>query len=321
MKKYLVTGGGGFLGSNLTRALVSRGDFVRCLDNEWRGSCTRIKDLAVDVIFGDVRDFDSVDEAVKGIDSVIHLAYINGTDHFYKQPELVLDVAVKGITNIIDACVQHRVSELIVASSSEAYQTPSIIPTPESVPLSIPDPLNPRFSYGGGKIITELMTLNYGRAHFKRAIVLRPHNLYGPDMGTEHVIPQLALRMQKLLVDREVLQNESSPIRLPIQGTGLETRSFIYISDAVDAILRIIDCGDHLNIYNIGSEEEVAIEFLAKEIGRFYGQTIDILPLKLQSGSCLRRCPNISKLVGLGYKQRVSLKEGLEKTLNWYKKQ
>ena len=94
--------------------------------------------------------------------------------------------------SVLDACRHHGIRELVLASSSEVYQTPPGIPTPENVPLSVPDPLNPRYSYGGGKIICELMAINYGRQGFDRVLIFRPHNVYGPDMGWEHVLPQFA---------------------------------------------------------------------------------------------------------------------------------
>ena len=88
------------------------------------------------------------------------------------------------------------------------------VPTDESAPLSVPDPLNPRYSYGGGKIISELMTINWGRKHFERAVIFRPHNVFGPDMGWEHVVPQFAVRM-KALCDA----TPSGPIAFP-RGSG-----------------------------------------------------------------------------------------------------
>ena len=143
----------------------------------------------------------AVKDAIRGADCVCHLAYINGTEFFYSKPDLVLEVAVKGMVNVLDACVEHGVREFILASSSEVYQTPPLIPTPETVPLSVPDVLNPRYSYGGGKIISELLLINYGRKFFDRAMIFRPHNVYGPDMGTEHVIPQFITRMEALAAE------------------------------------------------------------------------------------------------------------------------
>ena len=84
----------------------------------------------------------------------------------------------------------------MLASSSEVYQTPPQIPTDEDAPLAVPDALNPRYSYGAGKLISEVMAINFGRKFFERVLIFRPHNVYGPDMGFEHVIPQFALRFQ-----------------------------------------------------------------------------------------------------------------------------
>ena len=261
---------------------------------------------------GDIRRAPDVSEAVRGVDSVCHLAYVNGTEFFYSKPALVLEVAVKGMMNVLDACLAHGVRELVLASSSEVYQTPAIVPTDESAALSVPDPLNPRYSYGGGKIISELLALNYGHEHFDRVLVFRPHNVYGPDMGREHVIPQL---VERLL---ERARGTEGPVDLPIQGTGKETRAFVFIDDLVDGVLRLISDGKHRNIYHIGSDEEITIESLVQEIGRCLNREVRPQPGQLQPGGTARRCPNISKMRALGYVPRVSLQEGLAKTIRWY---
>ena len=93
-------------------------------------------------------------KACEGVDSVFHLAFVNGTEFFYSMPDLVLEVGVKGMVNVLDACLHHNIKELFLASSSEVYQTPQNIPTNETEPLSVPDPLNPPYSYCSGKIIS-----------------------------------------------------------------------------------------------------------------------------------------------------------------------
>jgi len=313
-KSYLVTGGTGFLGSALVRQLVQNGHHVRILDNNSRGSLRRLQDIAGDfeLIEADIRDAEAVQRACQGMDSVCHLAYVNGTEFFYTQPELVLEIAVSGMMNVLNGCRQAGVGELVLASSSEVYQTPIQIPTDESIPLSIPDPLNPRYSYGGGKIISELLAINYGRAYFERVLIFRPHNVYGPDMGWEHVIPQFVLRM------KELSHQSTNPIQFPIQGTGQETRSFVFIDDFIAGLMAVIEQGQHLNIYHIGTIEEVTIKQVANMIGEYFGRQVEIVPGELAKGGTLRRCPDIAKLAALGYQPQFPLHKGLPITAKWY---
>jgi len=314
-KKILVTGGTGFIGSALVKGLLRAGAQVRSLDNDSRGSRSKLGDAAdhVELVVGDMRDPSAVRSAVSGVDSVCHLAYINGTEYFYTKPELILEVAVKGMMNVIDACISENVKELVLASSSEVYQTPPVVPTDETVPLVVPDVLNPRYSYGGGKIICELLLVNYGRKHFDRALIFRPHNVYGPDMGREHVIPQFVLRMKELAA-----KQPEGTLDFPIQGTGEETRSFIFIDDFVAGLIQVMERGEHMNIYHIGSGWEHSVRELALETGACFGRSIRVVAGELLKGSTLRRCPDISKLKALGFEPATTLKDGLAKTACWY---
>jgi nucleoside-diphosphate-sugar epimerase len=314
-RRILVTGGSGFIGSGLVKALVRVGNRVRVLDDNSRGNARRLKEVAADIDFvaGDIRDAEAVAAAAAGMDEVHHLAFVNGTEFFYKAPDLVLDVGVRGMINVIDACRRHSIGTLLLASSSEVYQTPPKIPTDETVPLTVPDPLNPRYSYGAGKLISEIMAINYGRKFFERVLIFRPHNVYGPDMGFEHVIPQFALRLHALAE-----QHPAGPLRFGIQGTGAETRSFCFIDDLVAGILVMREKGEHLGIYHVGTMEEVTIADLARRVARAAGREVDLVAGEAAAGGTLRRCPDISKLAGLGYKPRVPLDEGLRPTLDWY---
>ncbi len=317
-KSYLVTGGCGFIGAALVQRLVRAGHRVRVLDNQSRGSARRLNTVADDIEFiqADVRDRDAVSRAMMGAESVCHLAFVNGTRFFYEQPELVLDVGVKGMVNVLDACIERGVGELVLASSSEVYQTPPKVPTDETAPLSIPDPHNPRYSYAAGKIISEIMAINFGRKYFQRVIIFRPHNVYGPDMGWEHVIPQFVLRM-KSFTERENAPGEEL-IQFPIQGTGQETRAFVFIEDFIDGLSLLLERGEHLGIYNIGNPEEVTIAELARLVAEYFGRKVAVIPGQAATGSAPRRCPDITKLSALGYRPRYSLREGLSVTARWY---
>ena len=313
--RILVTGGSGFIGSGLVKALVRAGHRVRVLDDNSRGRPRRLLDVERDIEFGagDVRDPAAVNEAARGMDEVHHLAFVNGTEFFYSAPDLVLDVGVRGMINVIDACRAHGIGILILASSSEVYQTPPHTPTDETAPLTVPDPMNPRYSYGAGKLISEIMAINFGRKYFERVLVFRPHNVYGPDMGWEHVIPQFALRLQRLTAGQP-----QGRLRFEIQGTGRETRSFCHVDDLVSGVMTMRGKGEHLGIYHVGTMEEVAIADVAHLVARAAGREIELVPGPLAAGGTPRRCPDISKLARLGYKPAVPLEQGLKPTLDWY---
>src|SRR3974390_2627228 len=215
--------------------------------------------------------------------------------------------------NVVDACRKQNIGKLVLASSSEVYQTPPKIPTDESAPLSVPDILNPRYSYSGDKLISEMLAINHGRKHFERVLIFRPHNVYGPDMGFDHVIPQLAMRLKRLGRERA-----EGALPFPIQGSGKETRSFCHVDDLVAGVMVMRERGEHLGIYHIGTAEEVTIADLARRMAAIAGREIVIEPSAVLAGSTPRRCPDISKRRALGYEPRVPLDEGLPPTLKWY---
>ena len=315
MSSILVTGGSGFIGSALVKALVRDGHAVRVLDDNSRGAARRLKEVEGDIEFigGDIRDADVVARAVRGTDEVHHLAFVNGTEYFYSAPELVLDVGVKGMTNVIDACRSEGVGRLILASSSEVYQTPPRVPTDETAPLVVPDPTNPRYSYGGGKIISELMALSYGRKFFERVLIFRPHNVYGPDMGWEHVVPQFAQRVKAMSA-----AHPTGKLPFEMQGNGQQTRSFCHVDDLIAGVLVMREHGEHLGIYHVGTLEEITIADLAARVAAHGGREIALIEKPAPAGGTQRRCPDIAKLAALGYKPGVTLDQGLGPTVDWY---
>lgn len=315
-KKFLVTGGAGFIGSAIVCRLVKEGYPVRVLDDGSRGALRRLSEVkgSYEFVRADIRDAAAVLKAAKGMDSILHLAFINGTQFFYEKPEMVLDVGVKGMLNVIDAGLKWGIPELVLASSSEVYQNPPRVPTDEDVPLVVPDVHNPRYSYGAGKIISEVLALNWGRKHFKRVIIFRPHNVYGPDMGWEHVLPQFAMRV-KALLDR----SGKRELVFPIQGSGRQTRAFIEICDFTEGLMKVLEKGRHQEIYHIGTQEEVSILQAAKEVGRYFGVRLRVSPsLDAPKGGTPRRCPDITKLSKLGFRPKVSFSEGVDRLCEWY---
>jgi nucleoside-diphosphate-sugar epimerase len=305
MTKVLVTGGTGFIGSHITRFLVKSGHSVRVLDDNTRGKNSRIDDVIseIELIEGDVSNFSLTESACKNIDTVIHLAFINGTSNFYNHPDKVLDVAIKGILSIASAISKWNIKDLILASSSEVYQFPDIFPTPENIQMVVPDLVNPRYSYGLGKIIQEYYSYHAMR-ELNNLTIFRPHNIYGSDMGNLHVIPQL---FDKAIRAKEVGDE------FIVEGTGAQTRSFCHIDDFIQGFALIFKTSKGKQVFNIGTSEEVTISDLAARIAKICDVNSNTLKSEMPAGGTSRRVPDISKLEALGYKSTVSLDDGLRK--------
>jgi len=316
MTKVLVTGGSGFLGSSLVKFLLEKKKEVVIFDNNFRGSYKNIKTFKKKIKFikGDIRNFNSVKKILKDVREVYHLAFINGTSNFYNKPKLVMDVGIRGTINLLDAINSNKkIKKFVYASSSEIYQEPDELPTSENVIAKLPNTNNPRYSYASSKILGEVLTYNYLRKDLKK-IIFRPHNVYGPAMGFEHVIPEI---VKKIIKKTKNLKENNCIIN--IQGSGLESRSFCYVEDAVKGIILVSNKGKNNEIYNIGNQDEIKIKNLIYKIGKILKVKVKIKSGKLQDGSALRRVPNIKKIKKLGYKSLNNLEIGLTKTVNWYK--
>jgi nucleoside-diphosphate-sugar epimerase len=311
--RYLLTGGAGFIGSALARRLLAEGHRVAVLDDMSRGDPARLSGTGCETVTADVRDQAAVTAAAEGCQSVIHLAYVQGTASFYSRPREVLDIAVRGMLSVLGACEAAGVRELVLASSAEAHQSEKL-PTPGSVPLTVPDVLNPRYSYGGGKIACELMA---AAAHHEgmldRVIIARPHNVIGPDMGTGHVIDDLARRMSAL-----AREQPAGVIPLPVQGTGEETRSFCHVDDAVDQFMLLLGHAGPLGTWNVGTRDERTTAQAAHAVADCFGRSIRVVPAELPAGSPRRRQPDMSAMEALGWRQRVPFGQAVRRTVEWY---
>jgi UDP-glucose 4-epimerase len=155
------------------------------------------------------------------------------------------------------------------------------------------------------------MAVNSGR-HFRRVTIVRPHNVYGPDMGGEHVIPQFVARIKALQ------SHPTDPIPFTIQGSGLQTRSFVYVDDFIDGLMLVLEHGEHLNIYHLGTMEEVSIAALAHLVAAQFARSIEIVPGPAAAGGTNRRCPDITKATQLGYHPKRPLRDALPGVVRWY---
>jgi UDP-glucose 4-epimerase len=323
-KKILVTGGAGFVGYHLIKHLQNDPDVsITMIDNLWRSSMdTHLSDLLKNTHTlykeADVSDPKTFD-GLGTFDHVYHLAAVNGTDNFYKMPAEVLRINTLSLFHVLEWMKNHNAGgKLMFTSSNEAYASnleafnTLPLPTPENVPLSIADTYNPRWSYGGSKLIGELAVIHYAQSYNFRAVIVRPHNFYGPRSGYGHVIPQI--------IERIIAETDP----FPIYGAH-DTRSFGYISDAVSAM---VDVMNHRNTdekvphtIHLGSMDEIVIKDLIEKLFEIAGWHPEELVIHASpQGSVRRRCPDTSKLRDMiGYDTKTTLEEGLRATFEWYK--
>jgi len=321
--KVLITGGAGFIGFHLAKRLSSEGYEVVLADNLQRGRKDKdldelLKRKNVKLVIMDVTKADDFNKLGKGFDQVYHFAAINGTANFYKIPDVVLKVGTLGTLNMLEwFTTKNQGGKLMLASSSEAYAGLANIlgrmfpiPTPENVPLVIEDPSNVRWSYAASKIVGEVAMFSYAKSReMKRFTIIRYHNIYGPRMGNEHVIPQFIERIKK----------KEDPFTL---FGGDNTRSFCYVEDAVEATQLVMEKPEtDGQIVHIGrSDAEMKVSDLAKELFKITGFSPKVTVKPSPQGSVGKRCPDTTKLNSLGFKPKISLAEGLKRTYEWYSK-
>ncbi len=321
-RRILVTGGAGFVGYHLARRLLEDPDTELTLaddlsrgvrDDELR---TLLSAERVSLVTGDLTRAESWERMGGGYDEVFHLAAVIGVRHVLQRPADVLRVNALSTLAMLDWLTAGGGAKVVFSSTSEAYAWTETFhelpyPTPEDVPLSLTDIANPRSSYAGSKIFGELAVTHACTATETPFAIVRFHNVYGPRMGSDHVIPEVFARA---MAGEDPLTVYSPTHR----------RAFCYVTDAIEATLAAMR-SDRANsgTFNVGNDrEEVAISDLAERIVARSGREVAIAPAVAANDPIQRRCPDITRArTVLGFEPQVTLDAGLDLTLDWYARQ
>ena len=315
--RALLLGGAGFIGLHLARRLVADGHQVTIVDDFSRGredaDLDRLRgEPEVEVVSGDLTAPSTWAALPSGWDQIYLLAAVVGVRNVEQDPARVVRVNTLSALHLLDWIAPGE--RVFFASTSEVYAggvTAGIVPVPsaETVPTMISDITAPRFAYAASKLLGEAAFLHTARARGFETVVGRFHNVYGPRMGADHVIPEMSLRAMR----------GADPF--PVPGAD-QFRAFCHVDDAVEAMLRLMAAPAAAGqIVHIGNDrEETNIGDLAKLVLRMAGVSPAIEAEPAPPGSVTRRCPDLSRLRELtGYEPAVSLEEGVRTTFAWYR--
>jgi len=303
-KRVMISGGAGFIGSWLSEKLIELGAEVTVVDNFSTGSMKNIEELISNPRFKLI-EADAQEVDAKGYDYLIHGASIPSPDDYVRRPvETALSNAL-GLLNFLKSG-----KRVLYMSSSEIYGDPQVIPTPESYWGNV-NPVGPRSCYDESKRFGEALCMAFAREKGVSVRIARIHNTYGPRMD---LTGRYARAIPRFIT--QALKNEP----LTIYGDGLQTRSFTYITDMVDGLIRLM-LSDYGMPVNLGSENEISVLELAKAIIEITDSKSEIVHLEPFPDDPRRRRPDITlaKTV-LGWEPKVPLREGLKQTVDYFKK-
>lgn len=308
-KRYLVTGGAGFIGSHLCRALVSRGDACVILDSLDSGSLTNIQDILkenkVEFIQDSIENEARVISLCNGLDGIFHLAALVSVQRSIDDPRLNHRINVDGMFNILEAARIGKVFKVVLASSAALYGNAYSPPHKESFPV---EPLSP---YAVGKYSSEVYSDVYSRLYGVDTVCLRFFNVYGPNQDPSSPYSGVISKF----LDAAVHGN-----RCIIFGDGEQTRDFVYVLDVVQALLLSMDTDVH-GVFNIGTGVSSSINQLARLIIGIAGKESDIMYQQAREGEVRHSCADISKAREyIGFDPRYSLEDGLTETYQWWVK-
>ena len=312
MKKVLVTGADGFIGSHLTEMLVAKGYKVKALSqynsfNNW-GWLEKInckKD--VDIFSGDIRDLSYCKYISKDIDIIFHLAALIAIPYSYQAPESYIDTNIKGTVNMCQAAMENHVSRIIHTSTSEVYGTAKYIPIDEN------HPLQPQSPYSATKIAADAMAMSFYNSFDLPLTIARPFNTYGPRQSARAIIPTIITQIAS--GKKEIELGDLTP-----------SRDFNYVEDCCRGIIMLAENASVIGkTLNIGSNTEVSISDLFELIKELMQSDVtsnfDKQRKRPNKSEVFRLCCDNKKIEELvGFKSQINIRDGLKKTIDWITK-
>jgi UDP-glucose 4-epimerase len=302
--KVLVTGGAGFIGSNLVRALLERGDDVRLLDNFSTGSRANLTGLEADVevVEGELRSYERVHAAVRGVELVFHQGALPSVPRSVQDPLTTSAVNVEGTLNVLLAARDEKVPRVVFASSSSVYGNQETLPLLET---ARPDPIAP---YGVAKLAAERYCVSFSRVYPIEAVSLRYFNVFGPrqDPNSEYaaVVPRF-------------ITEAAAGRPVPIYGDGEQRRDFTYVQNVLDACLAAAAAPDVGGaVFNVATGQSVSVNELANAVGATLGVEVEREYRPARAGDIRSSWADISEArAALGWEPQVGLEEGLRATV------
>lgn len=305
--RVLVTGGAGFLGSHLCERLLRDSHEVVCLDNFFTGSRHNLETLLDHHGFEVVRH-DITQPIVIEVEQIYHLACPASPIHYQKNPVRTIRTAVQGTLHMLDMAREVR-ARILIASTSEVYGDPAQHPQVESYWGNV-NPIGPRACYDEGKRCAEALTVSYARQYGVQARIARIFNTFGPRMqpGDGRVISNFVV---------QALKGED----LTLYGDGSQTRSFCFVTELVDALVRLMELAEDPGPLNLGNPQENSIREIAERVIALTGSRSAVRREPLPADDPVRRRPDITRAKGLlGWEPKVSLDEGLRSTIEYFRR-
>ncbi len=307
-KRILITGGAGFLGSHLAERLLAEGNDVICLDNYFTGDKHNIAHLIGNPYFEIIRHDVTMPFYIE-VDEIYNLACPASPIHYQYNPIKTIKTSVMGAINMLGLAKRIK-AKILQASTSEVYGDPEVHPQTE-VYWGHVNPIGSRACYDEGKRCAEALFMNYHLQNNVRIKIMRIFNTYGPRMH-----PNDGRVVSNFIV--QALQNRD----ITIYGDGTQTRSFCYVDDLLEGMVRLMNTGDHFTgPVNIGNPGEFTILELAEKVLRLTGSGSKLIFMPLPEDDPLQRQPDISLAKStLGWEPTIPLEEGLKKTIEYFRK-